>query len=129
MLGCSVKQIKERVFAYNVHTTCDAWGIVVDFQVTSGNVHDINEFIPLIDKVNKRGIEKITHAVADSGYKGPVMTHQLEKEISKQCYLIETITKLKIHLENQIIYITLIIIHILVPIMKYLDKGQWEEMH
>ncbi len=62
-------------FAYEAHTMCEKHGIVLDVEVTAGNVHDSIVFDPLYDRVR----QKFDTAViaADSAYKTPWITKRI----------------------------------------------------
>lgn len=62
-------------FAYEAHTMCEKHGIVLDVEVTAGNVHDSLVFDPLYDRVK----QKFNTAViaADSAYKTPWITKRI----------------------------------------------------
>lgn len=62
-------------FAYEAHTICEKHGIVLDVEVTAGNVHDSIVFDPLYDRVR----QKFDTAViaADAAYKTPWITKRI----------------------------------------------------
>ena len=62
-------------FAYEAHTICEKHGIVLDVEVTAGNVHDSLVFDPLYDRVR----QKFDTAViaADAAYKTPWITKRI----------------------------------------------------
>ena len=68
--GLFVKGDHKKQLAYEAHTVCDVHGVVLDVEVTPGNVHDSVPFDDLYDRI----VEKFpqVHAfVADSAYKTP----------------------------------------------------------
>ena len=68
--GLFVKGDHKKQLAYEAHTVCDVHGVVLDVEVTLGNVHDSVPFDDLYDRI----VEKFpqVHAfVADSAYKTP----------------------------------------------------------
>ena len=68
--GLFVKGDHKKQLAYEAHTVCDVHGVVLDVEVTPGNVHDSVPFDDVYDRV----VEKFpqVHAfVADSAYKTP----------------------------------------------------------
>lgn len=68
--GLFVKGDHKKQLAYEAHTACDVHGVVLDVEVTPGNVHDSVAFDDVYDHV----VEKFpdVHAfVADSAYKTP----------------------------------------------------------
>lgn len=70
--GMFVKGEHERQFAYEAHTVCDGRGVVLDVEVTAGNVHDSMAW----DAVYDRAISRfdINYVVMDSAYKTPWIT-------------------------------------------------------
>ena len=67
--GMFVKGEHERQFAYEAHTVCDKNGMVLDAEVTSGNVHDSVAWDSVYDRVV--GEYDVSFAVMDAGYKTP----------------------------------------------------------
>ena len=68
--GLFVKGDHKRQMAYEAHTVCDVHGVVLDVEVTSGNVHDSVPFDDLYERVTKK-FEDVHAFVADSAYKTP----------------------------------------------------------
>ena len=68
--GLFVKGDHKRQMAYEAHTACDVHGIVLDVEVTPGNVHDSVPFDDLYERVTKK-FEDVHTFVADSAYKTP----------------------------------------------------------
>jgi len=67
--GLFVKGEHERQFAYEAHTVCERHGMVLDVEVTAGNVHDSVAWDSVYDRVTgKFDIEFVT---MDAGYKTP----------------------------------------------------------
>ena len=68
--GLFVKGEHKKQLAYEAHTACDIHGVVLDVEVTPGNVHDSVPFDDVYDRV----VEKFPNVhtfVADSAYKTP----------------------------------------------------------
>lgn len=59
----------EKQFAYEAHTVCERHGIVLDVEVTPGNVHDSIAFDPLYDRIRERFA--VQTVVGDAAYKTP----------------------------------------------------------
>jgi len=68
--GLFVKGDHKKQLAYEAHTVCDVHGVVLDVEVTPGNVHDSVPFDDVYDKVVERFPDVHTF-VADSAYKTP----------------------------------------------------------
>ena len=68
--GMFVKGEHERQFAYEAHTACDRHGIVLDVEITAGNIHDSVAWDSVYDKVTER-FQKAEFIVMDAGYKTP----------------------------------------------------------
>ena len=68
--GMFVKGEHERQFAYEAHTACDRHGMVLEVEVTPGNVADSVAFDALYDKVTGKHSD-IGFVVMDAGYKKP----------------------------------------------------------
>ena len=67
--GMFVKGAHERQFAYEAHTACDRRGVVVDVEVTAGNLHDSVAWDGLYDRVKAK--LAVEYVVMDSAYKTP----------------------------------------------------------
>ena len=74
--GVFVKGEHKRCFAYEAHTACNKYGIVLGVHVTAGNIHDSVAFEALYDILNVRFPD---HAlvVADSAYKTPAICKRI----------------------------------------------------
>ena len=68
--GMFVKGEHERQFAYEAHTACDRHGMVLDVEITAGNIHDSVAWDSVYDKVTGR-FQDATFIVMDAGYKTP----------------------------------------------------------
>lgn len=68
--GLFVKGDHKKQMAYEAHTVCDAHGVVLDVEVTPGNVHDSVPFDDIYDRVAEKFPDVHTF-VADSAYKTP----------------------------------------------------------
>ena len=68
--GMFVKGDHKKQLAYEAHTACDVHGVVLDVEVTPGNVHDSVPFDDLYERVTKK-FESVYAFVADSAYKTP----------------------------------------------------------
>ena len=68
--GMFVKGEHERQFAYEAHTACDKHGMVLDVEITAGNVHDSIAWDSVYDKVTER-FQDAEFIVMDAGYKTP----------------------------------------------------------
>ena len=68
--GLFVKGDHKRQMAYEAHTACDVHGVVLDVEVTPGNVHDSVPFDDLYHRLVKK-YDSIHAFVADSAYKTP----------------------------------------------------------
>lgn len=79
--GYYVKSEREKQFAYSAHTCCDKFGYIVDFHLTSGNLHDSTQLVPMIDRLESKHLLP-RYVAVDSGYKTPHNAkYLLEKEI------------------------------------------------
>lgn len=65
------------MFCYNLNTACDKNGFVLGVHVSSGNVHDSQNFVPIFDQVKER-FPEMKATVADAGYVTP--------HIAKHCF-------------------------------------------
>ena len=63
--GLFIKGEHDRCFAYGIQTACDRNGLVLGFEVVSGNTSDMTSFYPVYDKV--KGFEPLAMAM-DAGY-------------------------------------------------------------
>ena len=68
--GMFVKGEHERQFAYEAHTACDRHGMVLDVEITAGNIHDSVAWDSVYDKVTER-FQDAQFIVMDAGYKTP----------------------------------------------------------
>ena len=68
--GLFVKGDHKRQMAYEAHTACDVHGVVLDVEVTPGNIHDSVPFDDLYHRLVKK-YDSIHAFVADSAYKTP----------------------------------------------------------
>ena len=68
--GMFVKGEHERQFAYEAHTACDRHGMVLDVEITAGNIHDSVAWDSVYDKVTER-FQQAEFIVMDAGYKTP----------------------------------------------------------
>ncbi len=68
--GMFVKGEHERQFAYEAHTACDRHGMVLDVEITAGNIHDSVAWDSVYDKVTRR-FQDAEFIVMDAGYKTP----------------------------------------------------------
>lgn len=68
--GMFVKGEHERQFAYEAHTACDRHGMVLDVEITAGNIHDSVAWDSVYDKVTER-FNDAQFIVMDAGYKTP----------------------------------------------------------
>jgi len=73
--GMFVKGEHERQFAFEAHTICDTRGVILDVEVTAGNVHDSVAFDEVFDRVS--GKYDVTFAAMDAGYKTPWIAKKL----------------------------------------------------
>ena len=53
------KNEKEKCFAYLAHTACDNNNFILDFHITSGNIHDSVAFSDLYQKIKNNSNEKL----------------------------------------------------------------------
>ena len=68
--GLFVKGDHKRQMAYEAHTVCDVHGVVLEVEVTPGNVHDSVPFDDVYDRIVEKFPDVHTF-VADSAYKTP----------------------------------------------------------
>lgn len=68
--GMFVKGEHERQFAYEAHTACDKHGMVLDVEITAGNIHDSIAWDSVYEKVTER-FQHAKFIVMDAGYKTP----------------------------------------------------------
>ena len=68
--GMFVKGEHERQFAYEAHTACDRHGMVLDVEITAGNIHDSVAWDSVYDRVTER-FQEAEFIVMDAGYKTP----------------------------------------------------------
>lgn len=68
--GMFVKGEHERQFAYEAHTVCERHGVVLDVEVTAGNVHDSVAWDKVYDRVSRKFFE-VEFVTMDAGYKTP----------------------------------------------------------
>ena len=68
--GLFVKGDHKRQMAYEAHTACDVHGVVLEVEVTPGNVHDSVPFDDVYDRVVEK-FPDVRTFVADSAYKTP----------------------------------------------------------
>ena len=68
--GMFVKGEHERQFAYEAHTACDRHGMILDVEITAGNVHDSVAWDSVYDRVTQR-FQEAKFIVMDAGYKTP----------------------------------------------------------
>lgn len=61
--------------AIETHTVCERYGIVLDAEVTPGNVHGSIAFDPLYDRIRERF--EIQTVVGDAAYKTPWITKRI----------------------------------------------------
>lgn len=74
--GTFIKGEHERQFAYEAHTACDRRGMVLDVEVTAGNVHDSVAWDGVYDSVTGR-FPKVEYVVMDAGYKTPWISEKV----------------------------------------------------
>ena len=67
--GMFVKGEHERQFAYEAHTVCERHGMVLDVEVTAGNVNDSVAWDAVYDRVTAK--YDVEFAAMDAGYKTP----------------------------------------------------------
>jgi len=75
--GMFVKGEHQRDFAYMAQTACDGNGIVLCYEVASGNVHDSVSFSGLYEQLKPLNLAMI---VMDAGYKTPAIVRRLLKD-------------------------------------------------
>ena len=68
--GLFVKGDHKKQMAYEAHTICDVHGVVLEVEVTPGNVHDSVPFDDVYDRIVEKFPDVHTF-VADSAYKTP----------------------------------------------------------
>lgn len=68
--GYYVKDEREKLFAYSVHTACDSKGFILGTIVTGGNVHDSRMLDQLVTQVTNK-VGKPEAVAVDAGYKTP----------------------------------------------------------
>lgn len=68
--GLFVKGDHKKQMAYEAHTACDVHGVVLEVEVTPGNVHDSVPFDDVYDRVVEK-FPDVRTFVADSAYKTP----------------------------------------------------------
>ncbi|WP_301419980.1 transposase [Mammaliicoccus lentus] len=74
-------KVREKQFAYSLHSCVDKNGFIIDQHVTPGNVHDSTQLKPMVERLEEKNMLPITLAV-DPGYKTPFNAHYLfEKSI------------------------------------------------
>ena len=66
----------KRVFAYLSNTACNDNGIVLDFELTSGNKHNSSVFPILFERIKEK-YKSNKRIVLDSGYKTPWIAKQI----------------------------------------------------
>ena len=67
--GMFVKGEHERQFAYEAHTVCERHGVVLDVEVTAGNVNDSVAWDTVYDRVTEKF--DVEFSTMDAGYKTP----------------------------------------------------------
>ena len=65
------KNEKEKCFAYLAHTACDNNNFILDFHITSGNIHDSVAFSDLYQKIKNNSKQHTTAIAIDAGYITP----------------------------------------------------------
>jgi hypothetical protein len=65
------KNEKEKCFAYLAHTACDNNNFILDFHITSGNVHDSVAFSDLYMKIKSQSKQHVSAIAIDAGYITP----------------------------------------------------------
>ena len=68
--GLFVKGDHKKQMAYEAHTVCDVHGVVLEVEVTPGNVHDSIPFDDVYDRIVEK-FPDVRTFVADSAYKTP----------------------------------------------------------
>ena len=68
--GLFVKGDHKKQMAYEAHTVCDVHGVVLEVEVTPGNVHDSVPFDDVYDRIVEK-FPDVRTFVADSAYKTP----------------------------------------------------------
>ena len=75
------KNEKEKCFAYLAHTACDNNNFILDFHITSGNIHDSVAFSDLYQKIKNNSKQHTTAIAIDAGYITPYICKTiLEKD-------------------------------------------------
>ena len=69
--GMFFKNEKEKCFAYLAHTACDNNNFILDFHITSGNIHDSVAFSDLYQKIKNNSKQHTTAIAIDAGYITP----------------------------------------------------------
>ena len=69
--GMFLKNEKEKSFAYLAHTACDNNNFILDFHITSGNIHDSVAFSDLYQKIKNNSKQHTTAIAIDAGYITP----------------------------------------------------------
>ena len=78
--GLFVKGDHKRQMAYEAHTACDVHGVVLEVEVTPGNVHDSVPFDDVYDRIVEKFPDVHTF-VADSAYKTPHICKKVFSDI------------------------------------------------
>ncbi|MCD7817512.1 MAG: transposase [Lachnospiraceae bacterium] len=73
--GMFVKGEHERQLAYGAHTVCERHGMVLDVEVTAGNVHDSIAWDSVYDRVTRKF--EIEFVTMDAGYKTPWISKKI----------------------------------------------------
>ena len=71
------KNEKEKCFAYLAHTACDNNNFILDFHITSGNIHDSVAFSDLYQKIKNNSKQHTTAIAIDAGYITPYICKTL----------------------------------------------------
>ena len=75
--GMFFKNEKEKCFAYLAHTACDNNNFILDFHITSGNIHDSVAFSDLYQKIKNNSKQHTTAIAIDAGYITPYICKTL----------------------------------------------------
>lgn len=75
--GMFFKNEKEKCFTYLSHTACDKNNFILDFYITSGNVHDSGAFSDLYKKIKQNIKHPISAIAIDAGYITPYICKTL----------------------------------------------------
>ncbi|MGC4379468.1 IS1182 family transposase, partial [Fictibacillus sp. Mic-4] len=79
--GYYVKDEREKLFAYSVHTASDSKGFILGTKVTGANVHDSCMLDTLLNEVIEK-VGKPTAVAVDAGYKTPfIAKYLMDQEI------------------------------------------------